>query len=299
MPDLMHSGEFYSALCAVLWAIAVVLFRKSGEHVPPVALNLFKGVFGLLMFLPTMAVLGLPFVPDGTVASDWAILLISGGIGIGVADTLFFESLNRLGAGRSAIVDCLYSPFVILCSFFALSEPLPVTLFAAVALMGAAIFAGTWQPGGRASGPEARRVLAGVGIGALAMLLMAVGVVLTKPVLDRFDTCWVTSVRLLGGVAVLTVLGLAPGRRAATIRAFTPGPVWRITIPASFVGTYLAILVWMLGMKYTYTTTASVLNQLSNVLILPLAAIFLKEPLRPRHYAALALGIAGGLVAAF
>ena len=72
MPELMHSGEFYSALCAVLWAIAVVLFRKSGEHVPPVALNLFKGVFGLLMFLPTMAVLGLPFAPDGTTGSGTA-----------------------------------------------------------------------------------------------------------------------------------------------------------------------------------------------------------------------------------
>ena len=33
-----------------------------------------------------------------------------------VADWLFLTSLNLLGAGRNAILDCLYSPFVI---FFA------------------------------------------------------------------------------------------------------------------------------------------------------------------------------------
>ena len=45
-------GEFYSLSCAVVWAAAVVLFRKSGESLGPFALNLFKnGLAAVLLGL--------------------------------------------------------------------------------------------------------------------------------------------------------------------------------------------------------------------------------------------------------
>jgi drug/metabolite transporter (DMT)-like permease len=52
------------------------------------------------------------------------LMAISGILGIGISDTLFFQSLNLLGASRSAIVDCLYSPFIIVFSYFLLGERL-------------------------------------------------------------------------------------------------------------------------------------------------------------------------------
>lgn len=39
-------GEMYSLACGLAWAIAVVLFKKSGESLPPFALNLFKNAVG-------------------------------------------------------------------------------------------------------------------------------------------------------------------------------------------------------------------------------------------------------------
>ena len=44
---------------------------------------------------------------------DYLLVLVSGALGIGIADTLFFKCLNTLGAGLTAIIDCLYSPFTI------------------------------------------------------------------------------------------------------------------------------------------------------------------------------------------
>ena len=41
-------------------------------------------------------------------------MVVSGALGIGVADTMFFECLERLGASKTAVVECLYSPVVIL-----------------------------------------------------------------------------------------------------------------------------------------------------------------------------------------
>lgn len=294
----LSSGEFHSTVCALLWASAVILFRKSGEHVPPVALNLYKGLVGLVLTLATMAILGIPFSPPDVTSSDWIILFLSGLVGIGVADTLFFRALNNLGAARLAIVDCLYSPFVMLCSFIYLSEPVGPGLILAMVLMVLAIALGAYTPGTAIlPGPERSRLRAGVLLAILSVFLMAAAIVVVKPILNRSDVWWAISIRLAGGVAYLSVQGMLPAHRAGVLRVLRPGPLWKLIFPAAFVGTYLAIFFWTLGMKLTYTTTASVLNQLSNVFILPLAAIFLKEHLGPRQVVAIALGFLAGLLA--
>ncbi len=71
---------------------------------------------------------------------------------------------------------------------------------------------------------------------------------------------------------------------------------WRVALPAALIGTYLGFLFWTLGMKHTYATTASVLNQTSNILVLPLARLLLNEPLGPHQWAAIFLGFGGAVV---
>lgn len=302
-PDvpLLQAGEAYSLGCALLWAVAVILFRRSGEHLPPVALNLFKGVIGLGLFLVTMPILGIPLVPAGVPLQDWLVLLGSGALGIAIADSLFFASLNRLGAGRSAIVDCLYSPFVALCSALYLAEPRGPWLFPAIGLMVAAILVGSWQPEEATPGqaaPDGQRthLWAGVGLGILSMALMAVGIVVAKPILDRTDPMWAAALRLAGGVAFLSIQGLLPAWRRDTAAAFTPGRHWRVAIPAAVIGAYLAMFMWILGMKHTATNVAGVLNQSSSVFVLILATFFLGEPLTPRRVLAIAAGTIAALL---
>jgi drug/metabolite transporter (DMT)-like permease len=286
----------YSILTALAWAVAVVLFRRTGEVMPPVALNLFKGLVGLVLSLVTMVALGVPFVPEGVTLADTLMLFGSGLVGIGIADTLFFMALNRLGAARLAVVDCAYSPFMILTSWVYLGEPISVWLGPAVVLMGAAIVIGAWEPGSFDAAAW-KREKSGMALATLSVFLMAVSIVAVKPILNRTDVWWALVIRLAGGVAFLAVQGSFPRHRASVLRALTPGPAWRLAIPAALVGTYLAIFLWTLGMKLTYTNTASVLNQLSNVFILPLAAFFLHERLGPRQVAAILLGFGAGILA--
>ncbi len=292
----VSDGEMYSILTALTWACAVVMFRRAGDRMPPVALNLFKGLVGLVLSILTMLVLGVPFLPEGVTLADTGLLFVSGLVGIGIADTLFFMALNRLGAARLAVVDCSYSPFVVLASWVYLGEPISAWLGPAVVLMGAAIVIGAWEPGAFDAAAW-KREKAGIALATLSVLLMAVAIVGVKPILDRTDVWWALVVRLAGGVAFLGIQGALPRHRASVIRALTPGPAWRIAVPAAFVGTYVAIFLWTLGMKLTYTNTASVLNQLSNVFILPLAAFFLHERLGPRQVAAILLGFAAGILA--
>jgi drug/metabolite transporter (DMT)-like permease len=294
--DFPHAGEVYSALCALLWAVAVILFRKSGEKVTPVVLNLFKDVAGLILLCITMAILSVEFFPAAQTAEDWIVLLVSGVIGIGIADTLFFASLNRLGAGRSAIVDCLYSPFVILCSLVHLDESFGPLLIVALVMMVGAIFVGTWQPE-RDEHEDARQIKIGIILGVISMACMAIGISMAKPVLDRSDPWWATTVRMAAGTALLAVIVAFTSRRREFLKVFRPSSLWKVTIPAAVTGSYLAVFFWIAGMKYTETTTASVLNQSSNVFVIFLATLFLKERLTVRKLIAICLGFAGGVIA--
>jgi drug/metabolite transporter (DMT)-like permease len=313
-----HVGEIYSALSALLWASAVIFFRKSGEQVPPVALNVFKGAVALVLFLVTMLVLRTPFSPPESSRADWLTLLASGAIGIGIADSLFFASLNRLGASGAAIVDCAYSPCVVICARVYLGEPLRLTLLVAMALMVSAILVGTWERGAAATsepGPvppspvigtwqpplhpptaDAGQRRIGVAFGLLSMFLMAVGIVLAKPVLNRSNVWWSTPLRVVGGQLLLSVQALLPAHRASVARAFRPGRRWLHMLPSAVLGSYLAMVAWIAGMKHTRAGIAGILNQTSTLFMPLLAAVFLREKLTRRKLLAVGLGFVGALV---
>jgi len=296
--SLPPSGEFFSLACAVLWSVATILFRKSGEHVPPVALNLFKNTVALLLFAATLPIVGVSFAPPDPTGREWLVLLASGAVGIGIADSLFLASLNRLGAGGNAIVSALYAPFTVFASFAYLREPIGPLLLLATAMMVGAIVMSTWEPPAARPRPKPRRSLSGVLLGALANFLMAVAIVYAKPVLDRSDPWWAAFVRLLGGIVFLAVQGLVrPALRSSIARCFRPGRPWLVTLPASVLGAYVAMILWILGMKYTFASTAAVLNQSGTLWTVLLGWLLLRERMTVFKALAMVLAFGGSVVA--
>jgi drug/metabolite transporter (DMT)-like permease len=256
-------------------------------------LNLFKNTVGLSLFLLTLPLIGISFFPSQTTWSDLAALAVSGVLGIAIADSLFFASLNRLGAGNTAIVDSLYSPFVTLCAFLYLQEKIGWKVLVAVGLMMIAILIGAWEPSMPKHSKQRKLLIEGIAIGVIGMMLMALGLVVAKPVLEHANAWWVTTMRLLAGTAFLAVQGALPKHRNDVFHAFRPSRAWQINIPAAVIGCYLAMITWLLGLKLTLASIASILNQMSTVFVLLLAAIFLKEKLTKRRGIAVALAVAG------
>jgi drug/metabolite transporter (DMT)-like permease len=296
-PFSFGAGEIYSVACAAIWSFSTILFRKSGEQVPPVALNVFKDVIALVLFLGTLPLLGLSLLGPGHPVADWAILLVSGAMGIGIADTIFFASLNRLGAVGSSIINSLYSPMVVAAAALYLNEPLRAALLAGTALMVGAILVGTWSPGAAGPRPDRRRAAEGIGLGLLSMALMAAGIVLAKPVLTRTNPWWAATVRVVGGVTLLAVQALAsPAARREVLACFRPHRVWRLTVPAAIIGGYLGMVIWVMGFKYASAGVAGVLNQTSGIFVLLFAALLLDERITTRKVVAIGLAFAGALV---
>ncbi|HUV29741.1 MAG TPA: DMT family transporter [Acidobacteriota bacterium] len=281
---------------AVTWAVAVVLFKKSGEIVHPVGLNLFKNVLATLLFLPTMWLWGealLRPVPIG----DYLLVLVSGALGIGIADTLFFKCLNTLGASLTAIIDCLYSPFTIGLSMLWLGESLSTWQLVGAILVVSAVL--TVTRGKNSHGGDRRTILLGVLWGVLSVAAMAVGIVMVKPLLDRSPLLWVTEVRLLGGVAVLLAVLLFHPSRRNIVRSIVSRQRWIYTLSGSFIGAYVSMILWLAGMKYTQVSVAAVLNQTNNVFIFILAALFLREKTTILRVIGIVLGVGGTILVTF
>ena len=119
----------------------------------------------------------------------------------------------------------------------------------------------------------------GSALGAAAMATVAFAIVLVKPVLAGYSLAWVSTIRMIGGLAVLLLaLPLHPDRKSV-YAAFRPQPGWKWMLGGTFFGAYLSLMCWLAGFKYSQAGTVALLNQTSTVLIVLLAALFLHEPL--------------------
>ncbi|MFH1727301.1 MAG: DMT family transporter [Pseudomonadota bacterium] len=290
LENIPYIGEILSLSVALIWAFAIILFKKSGETAHPIALNIFKNTIGLIFCLPTYFLMlkgsafDMPF-------NDFFLLFISGVIGIGIADTLLFKSLNILGASTLAIVDCMYAPFVIILSILFLGETLSILQIIGTITIILAILLIT-QKAKNGKRPS-NNIILGIVLGILSMLGMAIGVVLTKPLLLNYTTMEVVILRLAGGMFFLFITLPFIKQRTAIIKTLfqTKGLVYLLS--GSFIGTYVAIVIWMAGLKYTQASIASALNQTSNVFLFILGAILLKEAVSRKKVIAILLAVGG------
>jgi drug/metabolite transporter (DMT)-like permease len=288
-------GASCALSAAVVWAFAVVLFKQSGEKFPPLALNLFKNVVAMVLL-----VLSLIFVGEGfetlEVYSPWDvwILIFSGFLGVTLADTLFFYSLNLIGVGLSSIVDCLYSPLVIFFSLLLLSESLIWPQYLGAGLIVFAVFITTRHT--PPPGKTRLHLIIGISLGVLSKGLMAIGIVIAKPVLTETPLVWSTTIRLASATATLALVVMILPQRRALLEIFRPSKEWKKTIPGSVLGAYLALVLWIAGFKYTFASLAGILNQTTTIFSMVLAALILKEAFTRRKFAALVFALGGILL---
>jgi drug/metabolite transporter (DMT)-like permease len=312
-------GELFSLLSALCWAFGVILYRRLGETLPPLALNFLKNSLVLGLLLPAVPLLhGWAWPAFSGV--ELAIAAASGFIGIALADTLYFRALNELGASRMGIIGNLYSPLVILLSFAFLGERLTPLQIVGFGLVSTGVWlvarparrspareaeaqvllaaAGADSAGGHSVGVEQaapsapRSSLRGALFGITSIVLMAIAIVMVKRVLETQPLLWVTLLRLLGALGGLLLLATLTGQ----LRRLRPQGArfdWRILLLAAFVGQFLAMVMWLAGYKYTQASIAAILNETASIFILLLAWLLLREPLGRRGAIGVCLTLTG------
>jgi len=289
----MGWGEVFALTSALIWALAVVLMRRAGETLPAFELNLFKNCLGMLLLIPTILIFADLSLP-GFTRSEFIIVFVSGMIGIALADTWYLQALNLMGAGRTGIVASLFSPFVILLSTVFLGERMTVWQWFGFFLVISGVLLVTWRVNRRKI--ETRDITKGAILGVSAIFMMALGIVMVKEILETRPFLWTVELRLAGGVAGLLVFMLAQGRWQSVKETFRKPHPWGTVITASFLASYLSLIIWMAGYKLIDASVASILNETNGVFILFFAWLMLGEQMSSRKIAGISLTIGGVLI---
>lgn len=271
-------GIVIALLCAVTWSCAVILLKISGSRMHPIALNLVKSLFGLPLLIATA------YLFEGGIVwpaawSDSLLLLISGAIGIGISDGIVLRSMRYLKASQIAILECLFSPFVIILSMVFFGErPTLLMILGGLFIIASLLFLKPEEDAlGEISSTPDLHLAKGTLLMAVGLFMMAGGIVMVKPIFDRVPLFSLVTIRMIGGVIAAIVLFVFIPNRRREFRAVLETPQKLQLLGACFFSSYLSIILWIAGYKYLQSTIAALLNQTSTVFTVLLAVIFLRE----------------------
>ncbi len=263
-------GQIAALAAAFLWAVSSIIWVRAGEKIPPLELNLAKGLIGASLIALALALRGELFVP---VERRAVVLLgVSGAVGIGIGDTAYLEALNCLGARRALLLTMIAPPLAGLTAWRFLGERLGPGAWIGMALtMAGVIWVITEEHHGPGGGRS--RMLRGVSMGLAAALAQVVGAVLSRAAFVQTDVGPLFSVLLRISAAVITVLGwIFVSRRKKSWAIHPPREVWRMVFAATFIGTFMGISLQQFAFKYANTGITQTLLSTSPLFILPIAA---------------------------
>lgn len=325
-----YGGELAALTAALLWAIASSIFARLGDRIPPLTLNLTKGIVALGLLGTTLLLLQRPFPPVEFRAI--LFLLLSGAIGIGLGDTFYFRALGLIGARRSLLIESLAPPLSAVLAFLWLGESLKPANIAGIFLtLGGVIWVvsermepvsapvisledSTQSPQEIAPRNAQQRpssLRQGLGFALLAALGQASGAVLSRAGLadTAMDPLWSTLLRLGAGLGLLMLWlplaqviplisapqsseHLAQGRSGFLgLRNLSFRLLGIIAITA-FFSTYLAIWLQQTSLKYSPAGVAQALSSTSPLFILPIS-FALGEQISMRAVVGVVMAIAG------
>ena len=284
-------GDLYAVITAICWSSAVILFDISTKNFTAIQLNVLKNFIGVFGFIVTIIVLSIPS-PNFS-QQDIFTLALSGVLGILIADGLFLESLRRLGSGISAVISTIYTPTVFIIAFILFRETINLQSYIGGALVLGGITISVFQP---PKTVKKRDLYVGILFGIMANILTAYSVLIVKPIMKNNSVVYVALYRFSVGFFFGILVNLFKSGIKPVVHKFKQGLTNRYVVLGAILGTYLSVIFWLAGYKYTLAGRAAIYNQLSTVFIIILARIFLKEPMTSNKVIGVSLAILGAII---
>lgn len=264
-------GELAALGAAFLWALSAVVYAQLGQKIPPLALNLSKGVIAIAFIALTLIVQGNYWFAQMDAVSV-GFLLLSGVLGIGVGDTFYFEALNNLGARQTLLLEALAPPLSALIALVFLQESLSAKAWAGIFLT---VLGVVWVVSERVPGSDSKALnpLRGISFALLSALGQASGAVLSRAALAEttINPLWSTLLRLIGSMLVLLVWMPLQPQPSLWFKPLQSKQLLGVIAVTALFSTYLGILLQQTAIKYTATGIAQALISTSPLFVLPIA----------------------------
>jgi drug/metabolite transporter (DMT)-like permease len=285
--DLRIVGMAAALGSAASWAIGSILFKRLGEHLQPIAMTLAKGILSVGLLL-----IALLFTGVSNFSTTAALLLTASGlIGIALGDTFFFAALRRLSPHTLVILLMSGQVLTVLLAVIFLGDRLSLSQWGGIGLVILGIGIVVWEQSQEKSSWQ------GILFGLLAVACMSVSILLAKVALNETpamaDTLQATAIRMTAGTIGIGIFGWYSGNLQDWTEPFRDRQLFRRFGVAVAVVTFGGFWLSLLAVKYVEVSIASTLNATEPLFVLPLAAIFLKEPVTKRALLGTAIALLG------
>lgn len=277
-----HLGELAALTAALIWAGSLCTFRAWGGELAASTLTCFKALVALAGLAVSLAWVQPELPSDRTV---WLLLGLSGLIGLTIGDTAFFAALKRLGAQRTASLQCLAPPLSALIALVFLDEHLSGKQTTGMTLTVAAVLGVIWSgrkavtPG---SAESAVGLSSGIAFAVLAALCQAIGLCLARPALQDTHVLVGTAMRFAPAVIGLLLIERFRPAGSGSLRDLTRDHRRLAVLSiASFAGTFVGVLLLTFGTKYAEAGVVTAISHTFPVWAVPIARYTIKETVQP------------------
>jgi len=302
----LWSGQAACLGAALLWALALNLFRKPIEQFGPRSVNTLKCLLAGALQVATIFILGQAGALWSASARSLVFVAASGLVGISIGDTVLFAAVLRIGVHRALLVQTTSPIFTALIAVPLQGERLaPMQVLGAlVTLAGVALVVAPSRGGGRDPKPSAKRTLrrwalGGVALGTLSAIAQAVGIVMAKEGMGEVPVLASSALRLSTAALGLVALAAVSGRLGDLRVALGNVQALRRILPATLLGAYVAIFLMMAGIALAPASIAAVLLTTSPVFSLILEATVLRRPVTAKDVIGTLAAVGGVAVLTF
>ena len=257
---MQYIGEIAAISAALVWALATWIYSQFSHQFSAMHMNVVKGVTASMMMMLVLPVLPLPELSLSQ--NHFYVLAISGIIGIAIGDSAYFSSLRRIGANKTLLLESLAPPLSGVLALMALGSTLSGQSWLGIVITTLAVTFVVFQP----SVDNQPTSISGIGYGLLASVCQATGVVISHYALVAGDVPPLLGalIRLSIGVfAVMIVIGFTENKLGGL-----SGRDKKWLLAAIFVGTFLALWLQQIALKYANPAIAQTLIATSPLFIL-------------------------------
>lgn len=266
---MIYLGIIVALFSAASWAFATVVFDRIGKVVPYVGITFLKGIFSIILMIVLLIFTGGLYEIG---IWEFSFLALSGIIGISVGDSLFFKSLQDLGAKVQVIFFLLGQIFTMILSLLLLGELLSLEQYIGAIILLTGIVVVIW--GKQENHPNKIR---GIVCGLLSILCFSVSAIMVKMAIADVEVVTATFYRMAFGTIFTLGFGVMGKQLPSWVKPLRDKQLLALFILNVFVITYGGFLLSMVAIKLISVSLVSVLGTTEPIFVLLFAYLINKE----------------------
>lgn len=287
-----YGGELAALLVAFFWTITALAFEVATKRIGSLAVNITRLVFAMVFLsLFSWIYRGIALPIDAT-AHAWLWLSLSGLIGFVFGDYFLFHSYRLISSRIAMLIMTFVPPVTAVLGWVILGEKMTSYHLIGMALtvtgISMTIFS---KPNGQ--NIKLNYPVKGLLYAFFGVLGQAGGLVLSKYGMQDYSPFASTQIRIIAGMVGFGIIIAFAGKTKSIIKALSNKKALAGITLGSFFGPFLGVSFSLVAIQLTSTGIASTIMAIVPILIIPPAAILLKQKVKLMDYIGAAISVTG------